>query len=75
MPEAKIFEDICKGCELCVPSCPVKIIVMAERINRHGYHPAKITDQSKCIGCGYCYIMCPEPAIEIYKEDAKPAKK
>jgi len=71
MPEAKIFEDICKGCELCVVACPVKIIVMAEHINKHGYHPAAVTDQKKCIGCGYCYIICPEPAIEVYKENGK----
>jgi 2-oxoglutarate ferredoxin oxidoreductase subunit delta len=36
-------EDRCKGCELCVTVCPVKIIKMDKsRMNAKGYHPATI---------------------------------
>ncbi len=69
MPEIKILEEVCKGCGLCCDDiCPVKILRLSpDRINSSGYHPAEVTDMSKCIGCGYCYMSCPEPAIEVYK--------
>ena len=69
MPEIKILENICKGCGLCCDDiCPVKILILSPTcINSSGYHPVEVTDMSKCIGCGYCYIVCPEPAIEVYK--------
>lgn len=32
-------EELCKGCELCVSVCPVKIILMdRDRVNKNGYH-------------------------------------
>jgi len=69
MPQVKILEEICKGCGLCCDDvCPVKILRLApDRINSSGYHPAEVIDMEKCIGCGYCYMVCPEPAIEVYK--------
>lgn len=69
MPHVKILEEVCKGCGLCCDEvCPVNILVLSpDRINASGYHPAEVTDNSKCIGCGYCFKICPEPAIEVYK--------
>ncbi len=60
----------CKGCELCVSVCPVKILALEEeKLNSKGYHPIGIKDQSKCVGCTSCAIMCPEVALTIVKED------
>ncbi len=69
MPETRILKDVCKGCGLCCDNvCPENILVIsADTINASGYHPAMVTDQSKCKGCGFCYMICPEPAIEVYK--------
>jgi 2-oxoglutarate ferredoxin oxidoreductase subunit delta len=69
MPEVKILEEVCKGCGLCCDNvCPVDILTLSpDRINSSGYHPVDVTDMKKCIGCGYCFKMCPEPAIEVYK--------
>ncbi|MBP7278907.1 MAG: 4Fe-4S binding protein, partial [Sedimentibacter sp.] len=37
-------DDACKGCELCVAVCPVKIIELnKEKINNKGYSPAHVT--------------------------------
>ena len=59
-------EDACKGCELCVSVCPVKIIELSkEKINSKGYSPAYVTDQDKCIACGNCAIMCPDSVITV----------
>ncbi len=65
----KFNEERCKGCELCIAACPVKIISLHEtNINSKGYRTATIVEMDKCIGCGSCGIMCPDGAISIYKE-------
>ncbi|HBC30875.1 MAG TPA: 2-oxoacid:acceptor oxidoreductase [Clostridiales bacterium] len=59
-------DDACKGCELCVAVCPVKIIELnKEKINTKGYSPAQVTEQEKCIACGNCAIMCPDSVITV----------
>lgn len=60
-------EERCKGCELCVSVCPVKILKLSEiNINLQGYHPACMTDADKCIGCANCALICPDGAISVY---------
>lgn len=61
--------DLCKGCGLCVISCPKKILAIASsELNKKGYHPARITDQEKCIGCAMCATMCPDVVITVEKD-------
>ncbi len=63
-------EKECKGCELCVVSCPKKIIKLnMEKTNDAGYSPAGITDMEACIGCSSCARMCPDCVITIVKND------
>ena len=58
----------CKSCSFCVISCPKKLFSLSETVNSHGYHVAKIDKPEDCVLCLSCSIMCPEAAIEIYKE-------
>ncbi|MDO4318584.1 MAG: 4Fe-4S binding protein [Lachnospiraceae bacterium] len=59
----------CKGCGLCVSACPKKLLRMSpEVINGKGHHPAEITDQTACIACGFCAVMCPDCVITVEKE-------
>jgi 2-oxoglutarate ferredoxin oxidoreductase subunit delta len=60
-------KERCKGCELCIGVCPVKIIHLAEHFNSKGYLPAEVVEQEKCIGCAFCARMCPDVVIEVYK--------
>ncbi len=61
-------EDRCKGCELCISVCPKKIvIVMEDRLNEKGYHPAGVIEQDKCIGCAFCATICPDTVIRVEK--------
>ena len=58
--------SICKGCEMCVIACPKHIIALDKSItNNKGYHPAHVTNQDECTGCGSCATMCPDVAILI----------
>ena len=66
MASITIKEDFCKGCEMCVNACPKHLIELnKEKINAKGYHPARMTDQSQCIGCKSCAIMCPDVCITV----------
>jgi MinD superfamily P-loop ATPase len=74
-PAGKVFINVeeCKGCGLCVESCPPKCIFLAPKLSAYGVHPAQYTGQD-CTGCGICFYCCPEPgAIVVYRRVA-PAK-
>ncbi len=63
----EIFEELCKGCELCIPFCPEDVISLSDRLNAGGYLPAIFNDNGECTGCAICAIVCPEVAIEVYR--------
>ena len=64
-----VFDEVCKGCGLCVFACPKKIIALdMSKINSKVYHPAICLDMEKCIACGMCAIICPDSAIKIERE-------
>jgi MinD superfamily P-loop ATPase len=65
----KVFirEEECKGCGLCVSSCPPGCLVLAPELSAYGVHPARYTGKD-CTGCGICFYCCPEPgAITVYR--------
>lgn len=67
MPKVTINEDLCKGCGLCATACPKKIVVLSDKLNKKGYHPAQVSEKEKCIGCAMCAMMCPDVAIKVEK--------
>ncbi len=64
----KIFEELCKGCELCIPFCPKDVISLSDRLNASGYLPVAFNDNGECTACAVCAIVCPEVAIEVYRD-------
>ena len=62
-----IISENCKGCELCIYSCPKDILVMSEDTNKRGVNFASCIDESKCIACKMCAITCPDNVIDIIK--------
>ena len=68
-PKGAIVVDVegCKGCELCVVSCPTSVIRMAEEVNHKGYHFAYMEYPENCTGCANCAIVCPDGVISVYK--------
>ena len=63
----KIDSDECKGCALCVESCPPKCLELHTELNPYGVHPARYIGEG-CTGCGICFYCCPEPgAISVYR--------
>ena len=64
--KAKATADtsLCKGCRLCVGSCPKGAIIPLTELNKKGYEIIRI-DEEKCIGCGQCYTICPDYVFTI----------
>lgn len=60
-------EERCKGCSLCVISCPRNLLVLSERLNDQGYPVVEITDMERCNSCSICAKMCPDIAIEVWR--------
>ena len=57
----------CKGCEICVISCPTNVIAMSQEVNGKGYHFAYLVDEDGCTGCTNCGIVCPDGVITVYR--------
>ena len=66
MPTIRVDKNHCKGCELCVKSCPQGILSMSREITLRGYFYAKLHDPSRCIGCRICAVVCPDAAITVH---------
>ena len=66
MAKIKIDETRCKGCYLCITSCPQGLIKISSRLNAKGTRSARFGG-GKCTGCSMCAIICPDCIIEVYR--------
>jgi NAD-dependent dihydropyrimidine dehydrogenase PreA subunit len=67
----KVNTNECKGCGLCVESCPPKVLELEHTLNSYGVHPAHYKGEG-CTGCGICFYCCPEPGgITVYRAVAQ----
>jgi 2-oxoglutarate ferredoxin oxidoreductase subunit delta len=58
----------CKGCELCIPACPPKVLTMSTDVNAMGFRFPEL--HAGCTGCRACLDVCPDFVFEIYKYDS-----
>ena len=64
----EIDQEVCKGCEMCIFFCTKKAICLSASLNAAGYIPVAFRDGGECNGCAVCAIVCPEAAIEVYRD-------
>ena len=64
-----IDTEKCKGCGLCVESCPPKCLELLPELNAYGIHPAHYMG-TQCTGCGICFYCCPSRANRSLPADA-----
>ena len=55
----------CKGCELCIPACPPKVLSMSAGVNENGYRYPEL--RPGCTGCNACLLVCPDFVFEVYR--------
>ncbi len=60
------YRGWCKGCDLCINSCPASILALADddRI--------EVTDVSRCIFCGICVVRCPDFVFSMRRDRSAP---
>ncbi len=65
MAKITINKESCKGCGLCVLSCPKKLLQISDKSNKNGYFVVEIKDMDACVGCASCAVMCPDCVIGV----------
>lgn len=60
-----IDTETCKGCCLCIPVCPPKVLTMSDDVNAKGYRYPLLHDG--CTGCELCLKVCPDFCFEVFR--------
>lgn len=58
---AKIDEDLCIGCGVCIERCQMDAITPKNNVF--------VIEQRRCIGCGNCALECPSDAISLFEKE------
>lgn len=59
----------CKGCQLCIVSCPQDVIALAsKKVNVNGYPYVEPVNADRCVGCSSCAVVCPDGCITVYRK-------
>ena len=66
--------ETCKGCEVCIGSCPTNVLRMSPVVNSKGYKYAYMENPDNCTGCSNCSIVCPDAAITVYRTKLEEVK-
>ena len=62
-----IDTEKCKGCEVCVVTCPTQTLALSREVNGKGYNYSYAANPEVCIGCANCAVVCPDGVITVYK--------
>lgn len=57
----------CKGCNLCVVACPLKVLALAKEVNLKGYNYVQQVLEDTCTGCTSCAVVCPDGCLTVYR--------
>jgi 2-oxoglutarate ferredoxin oxidoreductase subunit delta len=63
--EIHLIKNQCKGCGYCISFCPKRVLEESDEINARGVHPPRVVDESQCILCSFCSVVCPDFAIFV----------
>lgn len=66
--KVEIRKESCKSCGYCVKYCPKQVLEIGHEVNSKGYLYVTAAHPDDCIGCAQCGIICPDAAIEVYRE-------
>lgn len=69
MMKITVDEKWCKGCKICISSCPKEVLKLSGKRNEKGHLVAFAAYPEKCIGCRMCEKFCPDLCITVEQED------
>ncbi|MGL4670177.1 MAG: 4Fe-4S dicluster domain-containing protein [Methanobacteriaceae archaeon] len=61
----KIDADLCKGCDLCIISCPKEVYGKSNVSNKKNIYLPVVENEEECTKCHICEIICPDQAITV----------
>ncbi len=65
----KIDERYCKGCNICVATCPKKVFEISDLLNKKGVAVPQVARPQDCTKCRICEMNCPDFAIDVIDEN------
>jgi 2-oxoglutarate ferredoxin oxidoreductase subunit delta len=67
--------DRCKGCGLCVDTCPKHVLSLdATAVNALGHHPVRLRDAAACTSCVLCARICPDAVFTVFARPKEGAR-
>ncbi len=63
-----VDKERCKGCGVCVASCPLGVLALSAEVNSKGYPVAYMATPESCTGCASCAMICPDSVITVYRQ-------
>ena len=66
-----VIQDRCKGCQYCIEYCPRDVLQLSKAFNVKGYHYPEVVDESQCVNCHFCEVICPDFAIYSIESPAQ----
>ena len=65
-----VDRERCKGCNVCVVSCPFGVLKLSAEVNSKGYNYSFMANPDACTGCASCAVICPDSCITVYRQKA-----
>jgi 2-oxoglutarate ferredoxin oxidoreductase subunit delta len=60
-----IDNAFCKGCSLCIESCPRDVLAISTERGAAGFLVPEATKPEACTSCLMCELVCPDFAIVV----------
>jgi len=60
-----IDKAFCKGCSLCIESCPRDVLAISHERGAAGFLAPEATKPEACTKCLMCELVCPDFAIVV----------
>jgi 2-oxoglutarate ferredoxin oxidoreductase subunit delta len=63
----EINQKWCKGCYICLETCPKKVFEKSAEVSEKGFFPVIVARPEDCTSCLQCEMFCPDLAINVKK--------
>jgi 2-oxoglutarate ferredoxin oxidoreductase subunit delta len=63
----RINQNWCKGCYICLETCPKKVFDKSSEVSEKGVFPVVVARPEDCSFCLQCEMLCPDLAIDVKK--------